>query len=58
VNIHDVTGAPRNSVGVSEHDIQSGEFDEAWYCLEALTLFPERFPHAWRDLCHEAQLTR
>ncbi len=38
------------SVGVSQAEVLSGEYDEAWYALEALASFPARFPAAYQAL--------
>lgn len=43
-------GALGSSVGVGQDEYLSGEYDEAWYGLNALAVFPERFPAAWRFL--------
>lgn len=48
--VHDVTGRVISSAGVGRGDIESGEFDEGWYCLRALGSFPERFPGAWGEV--------
>lgn len=47
MDIYDVCGGTWSSVGVSERDVTSGKYDEAWYALTALAQFPGRFPAAW-----------
>ncbi|RBL98364.1 hypothetical protein C3R74_14005 [Acidithiobacillus ferridurans] len=41
------------TVGVDIEDLKSGEYDEAWYSLEALSRFPGRFPEVWGALVEE-----
>lgn len=43
-------------VGVSKEDVLSGEWDEAWFALEALAGIPGRFPEAYKAL--QKQLER
>lgn len=43
-------GRPWADVGVSRADVESGEYDEAWCSLDALSGFPERFPAAYESL--------
>lgn len=47
LELWDVTGRLRCSVGVGEDEVRSGKCDEGWHTLEALACFPERFPAAW-----------
>lgn len=44
------SGAPGTTIGIAEEEYLSGEMDEAWQCLEALRVFPDRFPAAWHFL--------
>jgi hypothetical protein len=48
--VQDVTGRVVGGAGVGRDEIQSGSFDEAWYCITALRNFPERFPQAWDEV--------
>lgn len=41
------SGEPYNTIGVGKEEFIAGEYDEAWYCLNALASFRERFPAAW-----------
>lgn len=52
--VRDVTGRIVSSAGVGRADIESGEFDEGWYCLNALQTFPDRFPGAWSEVQRSA----
>lgn len=44
------SGEPYNTIGISEDDYLSGQYDEAWYCLNALASFRSRFHNAWEFL--------
>ncbi|MEY2335183.1 hypothetical protein [Acidithiobacillus ferrianus] len=49
-----VNGNLSHSVGgVGIEEVKSGEYDEAWYGLEALRRFPSRFPEIWGALTEE-----
>ncbi|QQD73042.1 hypothetical protein [Acidithiobacillus ferrivorans] len=54
VDVHLVNGNVLWNVGVDIEDVKSGEYDEAWYSLEALSVFPNRFPEIWGALAEEA----
>jgi hypothetical protein len=43
-------GSPFHTVGVSREEVLAGEYDEAWYALQALASFPQRFPVAYEAL--------
>jgi hypothetical protein len=47
---YNVTGNEGPWVGIGEAEVRSGDYDEAWYSLEALAGFPHRFPKAWEAL--------
>jgi hypothetical protein len=51
VQQYSVTGneGPR-CFGVSPQDLSSGDYDEAWYSLEALKGFPRQFPREWKAI--------
>lgn len=50
VTIYLPSGDPYMTVGVDHEDFAAGTYDEAWYSLEALRAFPERFPALWAAL--------
>ena len=50
VTIRLPNGEPHMTVGVDRKDFESGAYDEAWYGLESLRVFPERFPAWWAVL--------
>ena len=50
VTIYLPSGDPYMTVGVDHEDFAVGGYDEAWYSLEALRAFPERFPALWAAL--------
>jgi len=50
INIDPVTEAQTNSIGVGREEVESGEFDLAWYTLKAMYDFPNRFSAAWDEL--------
>ncbi|MBC8641586.1 hypothetical protein IAG25_32705 [Caballeronia sp. EK] len=52
--VFDVTGRVVSGAGVSREAVESGEFDEGWYGLDALQSFPERFPGAWGEIVRAA----
>lgn len=47
------SGEPYNTICIDRSQYESGEYDEAWYCLTGLAAFPSRFPAAWKFLCKE-----
>jgi hypothetical protein len=47
---YDVAGNRWTDVGAPEADLRSGKYDEAWYTLDGLAGFPDRFPAAWEAL--------
>lgn len=53
-----VNGRSSHTVGVSMEEVETGEYDEAWYGLEALCRFPSRFPEVWSALTKDCQLRR
>ena len=53
VDVHLVNGNVLWTVGVDIEDVKSGEYDEAWYSLKALSVFPSRFPEVWGVLVEE-----
>lgn len=50
LDVHLADGRSWTEVGVSRGDVESGEYDEAWYSLEALSGFPDHFPAAYENL--------
>lgn len=44
------SGEPYYTIGIDKEQYLTGEWDEAWFCLKALTSFRSRFPSAWRFL--------
>lgn len=49
------SGAPFNDVAMLPEQFEKRQYDEAWFCLRALTAFPSRFPAAWRYLMKAAE---
>jgi hypothetical protein len=47
------SGTPGTTIGVNKSEYLNGDVDEAWQCVEALRLFPDRFPAAWNFLNKE-----
>ena len=45
-------------VGVPKDHVLSGEYDEAWYALDALSRFPSRFPAAYAALQAAAEVNQ
>lgn len=45
-----VMGGVATEISARRAQIESGDFDEAWYTLDALASFPDRFPEAWEQL--------
>lgn len=43
-------GRGKSQIGVGEHEVRTGAYDEAWYCLEALAGFPHNFPEAYAQV--------
>jgi len=43
-------GQPLSQVGIPKELFESGEYDEAWYSLEALASFRRRFPAAFAEI--------
>ncbi|MFV3332743.1 hypothetical protein ACNFIA_17525 [Pseudomonas sp. NY15437] len=43
-------------VSITRDEVARGEYDEAYFCLDALAGFPSNFPTAYQDLCNAAQL--
>ena len=48
-------GQEASTVGISKKDVVSGRYDEAWYSLQALAMFPSNFPEAYAALELSAQ---
>lgn len=44
------SGEPYQTTGIDKEQYLSGEWDEAWFCLSALTSFRSRFPSTWSFL--------
>ena len=53
VTIYLPTGEPYATVVADWDDYQSGVIDEAWYGLQALAQFPDRFPAAWEFVTNQ-----
>ncbi|MNY69284.1 hypothetical protein D3C86_2071970 [compost metagenome] len=43
-------GQSLGQVGIPKELFESGEYDEAWYSLEALASFRRRFPAAFEEI--------
>ncbi|KPY55632.1 hypothetical protein [Pseudomonas amygdali] len=51
-------GKEFNDIGVGKDELDSGEYDEAWYALEALARFPSNFSAAYTALAYAATLEK
>jgi len=50
IHVYLADGSPFSTIGMNPEDLESGDFDEAWYSLKALAAFPSRFQAAWKLL--------